>query len=351
MTLNLPYLCWGFQRLMAGASADIKTFAHDSWELHPAQNAVSPPAIYLEGALDKITKLSPWRTWETEMALIRGGPGKHGATRAYVIDNVKLSGGHLYKRAAKSNPGYGKERIWEPDIGRAIYLDRAHLVSCYAGSLFFGPFLQDSLPLELLPRPGTPTIAMPTKAYGHEAGYRAIFDLPAPPCVSHGAVGRLTVYDDVGQNTGKTRRYHILRDLIKKAYAGAGPAPVGVYLKRGATGESRILTNEAALEDRLVQLGFDVIEPARMDAAAIASRTFGAPVVVSVEGSHMSHTVFTMADHAAFVVLQPPDRFAMAYKEFTDSIDLRFAFIVGTATSGGFAVDLDDIDRVLERLT
>lgn len=334
---------------MAGASANITTLARDSWELHPAQTAVSPPAIYLDGSLNKITTLSHWRTWET--ALIRGGPGTHGATRAYLIDNVKLSGGHLYKRAAKLNPGYGKERIWAPGIGRVRHLDRAHLVSCYAGSLFLGTFLTDSLPLELLPGPGTPTITMPTNTYGHEASYRAIFDLPAPPYVSQGEVGRLTVYDDVGQNTGKTRRYHILRDRIKKAYAGADPAPVEVYLKRGSTGENRILTNEAALEERLVQLGFDMIEPACMDAAAIARRTFGAPGVVSVEDSYMSHTVYTMAEGAAFVVLQPPDRFAMAYKEFTDSIGLRFAFIVGTATSGGFAVDLDNIDRILERLT
>jgi hypothetical protein len=356
MTLNLPYLRWGFQRLMAGASADIRTLAHDSWELHPAQSAEVPPAIHLEGALDKITGLSPWRTWDVEKLLIQGGSGTHGATRAYVIDDVMLSGGYLYKRATKSHPGYGEERIWMPDAGRGVHLVSAHLVSCYGGSRFFGPFIMDSLSLELLPPAQGRKITMPTNTYGHEAGYREVFDLPAPPCVRRGAVGQLTIYDDFGQNTGKTRRYRMLRDrarqtLTAKDGGGAGPAPVGIYLKRGATGESRILTNEAALEDRLVQLGFDVIEPACMDVAAIARRTFGAPIVVSVEGSHMSHTVYTMAEGAAFVVLQPPNRFAMAYKEFTDSIGLRFAFLVGTATSGGFDIDLDDLDKILDRLT
>lgn len=351
MRLNGAYLRWGFRRLVAGTSADIRTLARETDALHPEETAVSPPALHLDGALDKITGLSPWRTWPVEQSLIRGGSGKHGATLAHVIDDVMLSGGYIYKRETRSNPGYGEERIWMRDRARHVQLDTAHLVSCYAGSRFFGHFINDSLPLELLPDTDAAKITMRTRPYGHAPGYRALLDMPAPLCVSHGRIGQLTIYDDVGQNSGKARRYRSLRDRMRRKLAGRDPAPAGIYLKRGATGEPRMLTNEAALEARLVRLGFDVIEPARLDAEEIARRTFGAPVVVSVEGSHMSHTVFTMADAAAFVVLQPPDRFAMAYKEFTDSIGLRFAFLVGTATPGGFEIDLDDLDRLLDRIS
>ena len=122
------------------------------------------------------------------------------------------------------------------------------------------------------------------------------------------------------------------------------------YLRRGAAGESRVLVNEAALESALQSLGFDVIDPDQLSAREIARRSLDARLIMGVEGSHLSHALFSAADGACFLVVQPPYRFAMPYKEFTDRMDMRFALVVADPAPGGFAVDLNDIHRLLERL-
>jgi hypothetical protein len=57
-----------------------------------------------------------------------------------------------------------------------------------------------------------------------------------------------------------------------------------------------------------------------------------------------------MADDGAFLVLQPPDRFALNYKELTDCLDMRYAFLVGDPSSSGFTVPLGDLQQILDRL-
>ena len=121
-------------------------------------------------------------------------------------------------------------------------------------------------------------------------------------------------------------------------------------MRRGSDGERRQLVNEAALADLLVAKGFDIIDLDRMDAAEIARRTLDAPIVIGVEGSHLSHAIYAMADSGAFLVIQPPDRFAMPYKEYADRMGMGFGFVVALPDAGGFAVDLDDIRMMLDRL-
>jgi hypothetical protein len=58
-----------------------------------------------------------------------------------------------------------------------------------------------------------------------------------------------------------------------------------------------------------------------------------------------------MADDGAFLVIQPPDRFAMPYKEFTDRMGMRFGFVVAEPAEGGFAADAGEILSMVERLS
>lgn len=351
MRLNWPMLVWGGHRLLAGKPRDLRTLAHTQTELAPAEALDVAPAIYPTGALDHITDLSPWRTWDRELELINGGAENHAATIAYQIDDVLLSGAFLYKKAGKAQPGHGDARLWG-DSTPTTRIDQAHLVSCFAGSRFFGPFLKDSLPLELLPPAGSHAITMQTKPYGDEPGYRAIFDLPAPPLIARARIKHLTFYDDFGQNSAKAARYAVMRDRLRRRMTPPDHTPpIGIYLKRGATGEARIMANEAALEDRLTALGFDIVTPSELTAQDTTRRILGAPIVISVEGSHMSHAVYSMADKAALVVLQPPDRFAMAFKEFTDRIDIRFGFVVGRPAPDGFSVDISELEQLIDRLS
>lgn len=349
--LNLERLAWGARRLATGRRPPIEEIASDSWEICPEEDATCPQAIFLEGALDKITGYSPWTTEEYERRHIFGGQVTHAATRAYLLRNIRVSGAWIYCGAYKAQHGYGPERVFRKQISRFQRLGRVHLGSNFPGSNFFGHFLLDDFPLALIPDANSDLIVLETNAYEHEAGYREILGLQRPPVVHHARVDELIVYVDFAQNSLKALRYNELRRRLRRSQGSAGSnGSKNVYLKRGATGEPRLVVNEEALEAHLAGLGFDIVEPAILNAQEISRRVLDAQLVVSAEGSHLSHAIYSMAEEGAFLILQPPDRFATTYKAFTDRMGMRFAFLIGDPADGGFSVDLDDLDRLLERL-
>jgi hypothetical protein len=177
----------------------------------------------------------------------------------------------------------------------------------------------------------------------------ASLGLPRAPIPGYARIRRLTIYSDQGQSGCKLRRYRTLRRRLR-AGAVVATGPPGVFLRRGTDGEPRRLVNEEALADRLAARGFDIIDPGALDAAEIVARTLDARMVVAVEGSHLSHALHTLADGGAWLVIQPPDRFALPYKEFADCLGMSFGFLVGSPEAGGFAVDLDEIDRMVDLL-
>lgn len=351
MRLNLPFLKWGAHRLRTGRSADIRSVATREWILCPDEVTVIPPAIHLDGALDRVVALSPWRNWETERSLIAGGRCDHAASRAHLIEAAEISGAFVYLGGAKSRFGFGPEKVIAADSERRDSLPEAHLVSNDTGSNFFANMMIDDLPLALVPEAGAPTIALTSKAYAHEDGYRQLLSLPRPPVVRNAIVDRLTVYTDFAQNSLKAARYHELRNRMRRALpAPPHPGRPGVFIKRGGSGERRLLINEKEVERILADRGFDILDPEALSSREIAERSFGARIVAGVEGSHLFHAVYTMADGAAFLVLQPPDRFAMTHKEFTDRVDMRFAFLVCAQKGTDFAVDLDELQHLLDKL-
>ncbi|TCS59811.1 uncharacterized protein DUF563 [Primorskyibacter sedentarius] len=353
MRVNTPLLAWGLRRFVTGRTPDLHELATRSWEISPALSEACPPAIHLPDALDRITALSPWRDWESERRFIEGGVIEHAATRAHLVEDVDISGAFLYRSAAKMRAGFGPQQMIRKGGASFQRISEAHLVSNWAGSQYFGIFLRAILPMELLPGQGAPMISVVTKPYEHEDGYRQILSMPPPPRVASARVKRLTLYTDFGQNASKAVRYAELRARLRRTLTPPAPEapPTGVYLKRGDTGERRHLTNEAQVEAALAALGFDIVEPSKLEPRTIAQRLLDAPIVVSVEGSHLAHAIYPIAENGTLVVLQPPDRFAMAFKEFTDRADLRFAFTVGRPAPNGFSVDIDDLKHTLDMVS
>lgn len=352
MQLNLPMVKRVARRLAVRRAPEFHSFASREWVLCPSERAQIPPAIHLPGAIEKVRALSPWRNWETERALLAGGVIDHAASVAREISNVELAGAFLYRGAAKLQPGFGDERWFGQDLGPREDFDEVHLMTSQSGSHFFGTLMLDDMPLGLIPRPGDRCIAMASKPYAHEVGYRALLGLPRHREVSRAHIRRLVCYTDFAQNSFKQARYEQLRERLRAALAQSPRRvpPPGVYLRRGTGGEPRVLVNEAELERSLQAVGFDILDPENLSAREIAERSLDARVVVAVEGSHLSHAIFSAADQASFLVIQPPDRFALAYKEYTDRVGMRFALAVADPAPGGFAVALDDIHRLLEQL-
>lgn len=349
MRLNTAYLRRGFARMLSGPQA-LEDVASDSWEVHPETAIDTHPALYPEGALDRISALSPWRSWEVEQGLIDGGVVRHAATRALVLERADLVRGFVYCGASVLRFGQGKASLIESGLPRWQEIADAHLGSVWTGADFFGHFLTDTLTLQLLPPAGATIVGAPGKPYRHEAGYRALLGLDRPDMPERARIDRLTVYVDYGQNAHKTQRYDVLRARVRAA-SPKPPARPGVFLCRGVDGDPRRLANQDALTDLLDGNGFDILDCDSLDPAEIVHRSLDARIIVGVEGSHLSHGLYPVAAGGALLVLQPPDRFAMPYKEVADALGLRFGFVVGHPAAEGFSVDLDEVRLMLDRLT
>jgi hypothetical protein len=350
MRLNVPLLEWSVRRLLAGRGADLLSLASESRTLCPAERRTIPPAHRLPGAEDRIVALSPWRNEQVERLMIEGGVMEHMASVAHVVEGVALRGPWGYRGVAKTLFGHGRREYLLRGAGPPERLDAAHMMSNWAASGYFFNHMADIYPLELLPGPDAHRIASPAKAFEDDAVYRRLFGLPRPPVVSCAHVARLTVYADVAQNSLKVARYRALRARLRAALGTPKAPPAGIYLKRGTTGERRVVANEAEIEALMARLAFDVVEPAALPAEEVARRLLDAPIIVGVEGSHLAHALYTLAEGGTLLVFQPPDRFSMDFKGLTDCLDMAFAFLVGTPAPDGFSIDAGELARLVETI-
>jgi capsular polysaccharide biosynthesis protein len=215
--------------------------------------------------------------------------------------------------------------------------------------MWFGAYLLDDFPMEML-APNETRISLEVLAYRDELAYRQLLELvPQPPRIRRGHISQMVYYEDPGINAHKADRYRTLRARIrerKRVSTSSAHGPL-IYLKRGRTGDPRMLRNEDEVENLLMRIGFEIVDPSILSVDEIVRRTMDARCVVSVEGSHKSHCIYTLADSGALVVLQPPDRFALPYKDFTDALGMRCGFVVGVQCEGGFRVVLEELERVL----
>ena len=346
--INVPKIMRAFRRLLAGRWVSMDSLAKEVRVLHPAEQRRSLPAIYLPGAIEKIAMVSPYRQRDREWQLIKGGSLKYRASVAYRFANVRIFNPYLYCGPSVQHIGYGEERLLTRHVGPKLEIDRANLVVTWNGAYFFGPYLMSEILLELLAENRSQNISMPTRPYQHEAGYRALLRMERPPVITHAVVRELTLFDEPRNNYSKAVRWRELRARLRTGTAR--PSQRFVYLKRGATGARRMLENDEQIEAHLRKAGFDVVEPAKLSAQEIVKRTLDAELVVSMEGSHLAHLVYTLSDKGTLLVFQPPDRFALPFKDFTDCLGMRFAFLVGDRTNDGFRIAPDDLDRMMELL-
>jgi hypothetical protein len=345
---NIPMALWAVRRILAGRALEVVAHASAEWTLCGEEPFVRRPALFLDGALEKIKAVSPWRSASFEMKSVHGEPGVHHPTKAFLLRNVQIAGPFIYVKGSKMRPGFGKNGA----LVRATTIHRfkeAHLVSCSTGTEFFGCYLMDEFPLMLIDPDYEFNIASVSNHYGHGPGYRELVQIADAPVVSYGFVDALTIYSDHAQNSLKEKRYRMLRDRVSARLRSQAPA-AGVFLKRGVTGERRVLRNEPEIEAIVREYGFDVVDPSQLTSFEIARRTFGAKVVVGVEGSHLSHAIYSMADDAAFLVIQPPNRFSMSYKDFADGMGMPFAFVVGDEVDDGFVVAADELRATLDKV-
>ncbi len=348
-TLNLPRLQRLVRRALAGRALALEDVSTRSWTVCPPAQTTFPPAIFPEGEMDRIRGLSPYRNRAGEDEMVRGGRMDLRPTLGYTLRRAHIADSHVYCGAFESEIGVGESGLWLPPAPSEPPLKRATLTSTTMGTRYFGCLLLDDFALEPLATDPAEAVSMLSRPSGHEADYRALLGLPPKRVVRRTVVDELTLFIDPAWNASKAERYRQLRAALRQNV----PNPAGtqrLYIRRGMSGQRRVMANEAELEAVLERHGFTVIDPMQLSAAEVSRLSLGARVVVSIEGSQISHAQYSMADDATLIILQPPDRFCMQYKEFTDALGMRCGFLVCEPGEAGFTVDIDALLRLLERV-
>lgn len=325
-------------------SKTLEETADDVTILCPPEERETPPAVALPGQLDKVIGVHPESTLELQMKRISSGLHRHDATRAFHFRKAALIGGSLFAGSFRYRIASPKKEMFalEP---RAI--DRGGVVNSVVGMTYFGHWLQDdALTYELACKIGAPVAMKPPVWEETRNVYARAFEQDWTPCGPIYAK-ELIVYADYAQNSLKLERYRLLRGRLRKIY-GDENHEKRVFLRRGRTGVIRVFENEDAIAERLAARGFLVADVENDDIETLLRILCGAKLVVSVEGSHMSHCAYSLADGGGVVSLQPPTRFDNIQKGWIDTLGCHYGFVVCDAGAEGFRVDPDDLDRTID---
>jgi hypothetical protein len=352
--INIARLRNRLGRLQGRAPA-LHNVAHRSWQIAPARTQQVRPTVISDASLARIDTICDHRDTKVERLRITASSVPQGECRAYELRDVILADHRVYCGGYVSR--HGREtsgeatRDWPQP---ASHVKAATLACSYSGSNYFGTYIKDQLPLYLLAASHGNSVQFAHKPYGHAAGFLQLLGVSSPETIQRVHADSLIVFDDHAQSRDKISRYNQLRKIMHDALQTA-PTSMGrqvVYLKRPGGGAVRDVGNEIALCAALKAQGAIVIDPGEMTVADICRSIYGARIVIGIEGSHLAHAVLTLADHGSFIVLQPPDRFSLAYKDFTDAMEMTFASVVGTPTitAGVFDIDISEVLQTIDAL-
>lgn len=343
-------------RVTRKPSLPLESLAVKTWEIAPGSSAIAPPAFYLPNQLERVTG------WEEALFFPHEHPRRtmegvgrveHGPTRGFLLKDVWMIDGALYKGNAKSwlTPAAGRL----PGIRVESEIRRGALYCTTGGNKWFGSWLMDDcLTYRLACDEGVPVTTAPFAANAsvtrngilHAPGYENWLGMK-PVRLRNAFFHELVIFDDLSQNLDKHLRFRAMGEkLLSHVDVNAHP---GVFILRGGTGELRRLRNEMEVAERLRdRRGLRILDPAKSDVPTIVAACAGARTVVGIEGSHLIHGVNVLPPGGSLLVLQPPNRFLCFFKYLTDRDQQHFGFVVGTPERDGFRIDPDEVERTLD---
>lgn len=342
------YVRCGVKRRL-NLDVDLLESAASVEELHSGETLTGNPCIALPGQYERIEAGAFGIDVAKEVAQLQGAPRKIGPTLRYTFHDVMISDATIYGRGRKkmfnlqappprSGSGPGGRR-WE-EYGEAA------VRSSYIGCHFFGHWLRDDSATHLLASEyGTP-ISMPTPSWPDQAGYLAVFG-QSSLMPRRARVRRLILFEDITQNAHKAARFRRLRALVARGRA----APAGdrfVYLARGSGGKQRLLVNESEITEALERRGVAIVQAEALGVEELLAALFGARLVISVEGSQLSHALYTLRDAGGVLAIQPPNRFFNSHMDWARALGMRYGVVVGERREGGFHVPVSDLLRTID---
>ncbi len=299
------------------------------------------------------------------MRSVAGGVMRHAATIAYTLKSARLAAGSVYASGAR----YPIRRLRTGYPGVApVDIPQATLCTSPAGDRYFGHFLtEDLLHVMIAADFGEPIRLEPVRDWPHAPVYREAFEL-AWRDLAAGAFETLTFFSDYAQNGLRRRRYRDLRARLRRTMS-ARPPGRRVYLRRPAAmsppfrvdvdeaGDAplpalieRTPLNEAEVAAALERRGYQILDTASSSPRALVEGLIDAEIIVGVEGSHLMHGVYTIADDGGVLIMMPPMRPTIQAKDRYDALGIPCAIVVGEDLGSRYRIAVDDLNRALDLL-
>jgi hypothetical protein len=265
-------------------------------------------------------------------------------TRICELRDVVLSHGDLYRGPFKRMVFGGPRRLAVPVEDEID--DAGVLCTTWLGWRYFGHWLNEDYADAVHTRDLAPASEIEQAETPHRAAYRALFGIARRTVPATCRIGRVTL---VQTDLGSRFRVEAWQQLTDRIEALHPPLPhPGCMLLRGASGQKRMLVNEAEVADFLRRRGFRIVAPEQLALDDLLAELSGSRLIVGVEGSQLAHGFHCLRAPGAMVVLQPPDRFGLSDKDRCDRKGLRYAFTIGVPDGDGFRIELASLARILE---
>lgn len=331
----------------------IEQFVERTVQVAAATPVPPPPRpIYNEEEMRRVTGTDEWLLMAVQMEYL-AGTQEYGPTVAYRLPPMPMIDGNLARGRRRFEMSTERERliVWE----RLPTLRGHAFASTSFGTKFFAHQVLDNLPTALVAKEfGTPTfVTPPGRRNPHADSYAELLEFDTISQWSAQTEG-CWVFHDMFLNDSKLERLQTLRQRLAARHVGAtsNGSAVGrrLMIRRGDSGARRAPVNELVLAEHLSAGGWTVIDHTTMDVDDLSIMLAAAEVVVSVEGSHLTHAICALPAGAAVVVLMPPARFTLILRDFFDRLGISFGFHVGVPRDDGtWAVEVDAVERIVER--
>ena len=332
-------------RGLIGQRSSLAEIAQKTEILQEEERVAVTPPLQLPGDTDKVTEGVPGHsTAAEELAVTTQTEMIHAPVIRWEIEDCLVHPAGIDARGAM----WRHRRPISHDLtcqlhssDRSIYCDNG------ASQIYFGHWLNDACPTALLARDDEEVLLDQNPNWGNVPQYLGALALtPVPAPMIH--VRKLAFLQDHGQGSLKARRYAEMRRRVAAHLPSDGSGPKRVYFRRGATGVGRVFAEEDALTAALVARGFHVVDVAGATLKDLRQQFADADLVVTIDGSHMSHLYFTMRPETTVLTLIPSDRFTMLHAGYTHACNLRFGFLVVDASPAGYVVDVDRLHALID---